>query len=186
MEKNIHIYKHTKVSKNIANQSITLVKNNKDIIPLDIKKYDKVTHIMLSMDEGIQSRFKSYASNIRKTHGNVEEIIINDKLSKFAMKDVLQKVKKTDFIIISMLIRIKMDKGVSTIDETHNQLIKKISKLNIPILGVSFGSPYLPEYEDIDSYICTYGYGSISLNAASDAIFGRIDINGKLPIALNK
>ena len=42
------------------------------------------------------------------------------------MKDILQKVIKTDLVIISMLIRIKMDKGVSTIDETHNQLIKKI------------------------------------------------------------
>ena len=162
------------------------MKNDDNIIPLDIKKHDKVTHIMLSMDEGIRSRFTSYASNIKKTHGNVEEIVIHDKLSRLAIKDVLQKVKKTDLVIISMLIRIKMDKGVSTIDETHNELIKKISKLNIPIVGLSFGSPYLPEYKNIDSYICTYGYGSISLNAASDAIFGRIDINGKLPINLNE
>jgi len=186
VEDKVEIYKHTKVSKNIANQSITLVKNDDNIIPLDIKKHDKVTHIMLSMDEGIRSRFTSYASNIKKTHGNVEEIVIHDKLSRLAIKDVLQKVKKTDLVIISMLIRIKMDKGVSTIDETHNELIKKISKLNIPIVGLSFGSPYLPEYKNIDSYICTYGYGSISLNAASDAIFGRIDINGKLPINLNE
>ena len=186
VEDKVGIYKHTKVAKNIAEQSITLVKNNKDIIPIDIKKYDKITHIMLSMDEGIRSRFKRYASNIKKTHGNVEEIIIHDKLSQLAIKDVLQKVKKTDLIIISMLIRIKMDKGVSTIDETHNELIKKIGKLNIPILGLSFGSPYLPEYRNLDSYVCTYGYGSVSLDAASDAIFGRIDINGKLPITLNE
>ena len=60
VEDKVEIYKHTKVSKNIANQSITLVKNDDNIIPLDIKKHDKVTHIMLSMDEGIRSRFKRY------------------------------------------------------------------------------------------------------------------------------
>tara|TARA_Y100000996_G_scaffold7652_1_gene6490 strand:+ start:8958 stop:11783 length:2826 start_codon:yes stop_codon:yes gene_type:complete len=188
VEKKVKIYQHTKIAKNIANESITLVKNNKNIIPVDINKYNKVTHIMLSMDEGMKSRFKSYSSNISKTHGNVEEIIINDKLSRLAIKDIMQKIKSSnsDMIIISMLIRIKMDKGISTIDETHSQLIKKIKKLNIPILGVSFGSPYLSDYEILDSYLCTYGYGSVSLNAASDAIFGRIDINGKLPITLNQ
>tara|TARA_Y100001968_G_scaffold274240_1_gene267332 strand:- start:9166 stop:11982 length:2817 start_codon:yes stop_codon:yes gene_type:complete len=186
VEDDVKIYSHRKIAKNIANESMTLVKNNKNIIPIDINKYNKVTHIMLSMDEGVRSRFKSYSSNIKKTHGNVEEIIVNDELSRLAIKDIIKKVKKTDLIVISMLIRIKMDKGISTIDDTHNELISKINKLDIPIIGVSFGSPYLPDYNSIDSYLCTYGYGSISLNAAADAIFGRIDINGKLPITLNR
>ena len=84
-----------------------------------------------------------------------------------------------------MLIRIKMDKGISTIDDSHSNLIKKISKLNIPILGLSFGSPYLPSYKNLDAYICTYGYGSVTINAAFDAMFGRQSINGKLPVRLN-
>ena len=68
-----------------------------------------------------------------------------------------------------MLIRIKMDKGISTIDDTHNKLINKISKLKKPIIGISFGSPYLPSYDKLDSYICTYGYGSITFKAATRA-----------------
>ena len=141
---------------------------------------------MLSMDEGIKSRFKNYAKDIKKTHGNVKEIYINDKLSRLGIKEILTQIKKTDLIIISMLVRIRMDKGISTIDDTHNLLISKIKKIKIPILGISFGSPYLPDYSNLDAYICTYGYGSISLNAASNAILGRIDINGKLPVSLNE
>jgi len=186
VEDDVKIYKHRKIATKIANESITLVKNDEEIIPVDINKYNKVTHIMLSMDEGIRSRFKNYSSNIRKTHGNVEEIIVNDKLSRLAIKDIVSQVKGTDLVIISMLIRIKMDKGISTINETHSQLIAKINKLGVPILGVSFGSPYLPNYNNIDSYLCAYGYGSISLNATANAIFGRIDINGKLPVSLNE
>ena len=186
VEQNVKIYQHTKISKKIANESITLVKNEKDIIPISPSKYDKITHLMLSMDEGVHSRFKSYASKISKTHGNVQDIVVNEKLSRLATKDILKKIKNSDLIIISMLIRIKMDKGISTIDKTHNDLIAKINRLNIPVLGISFGSPYLPEYKNLDSYLCTYGYGSISLNAARDAMFGRIDIGGKLPITLNE
>jgi len=78
-----------------------------------------------------------------------------------------------------------MDKGISTIDSSHNDLITKISKMGIPIIGISFGSPYLPNYKYLDTYICTYGYGSVSLIAASNAIFGRISISGRLPVTLN-
>ena len=85
-----------------------------------------------------------------------------------------------------MLIRISMDKGLSTIHETHNKLLKKLHSTNIPIIGLSFGSPYLPQYEYLDSYLCAYGYGKVSIDAAFKAIFGRIPIKGKLPITLNE
>ena len=183
VEKNVKIREHTKTAQKIANESITLVKNNDNLIPLDITK--DVTHIMLSMDDGVKSRFKSYARDIRKTHGNVQEIVINDKLSVLGIKDILKKVKKSDLVLVSMLVRISMDKGISTIDSSHDELITKISKMGIPIIGISFGSPYLPNYKYLDTYICTYGYGSVSLSAASNAIFGRIDILGKLPVTLN-
>ena len=85
-----------------------------------------------------------------------------------------------------MLIRISMDKGLSTIHSTHNLLLSKLKELNIPTIGVSFGSPYLPNYDNLDSYLCTYGYGSVSFNAATNALFGRSKISGKLPITLNQ
>ena len=185
VEEKIKIHEHTKISKKIARESITLVKNNNDIVPINPLKYKKITHLILSTDEGVKSRFKSYSSKIKKLHGNVTEVIVNEKLTKLGTKDVINKIKKSDLVIVSMLIRIKMDKGISTIDDSHSNLIKKISKLNIPILGLSFGSPYLPSYKNLDAYICTYGYGSITINAAFDAMFGRQSINGKLPVRLN-
>ena len=112
VEEIVKINNHTIIAQNIANESITLVKNNKDLIPLNNKKYKKIIHIMLSSDDDVKSRFKTYARDIKNTHGNVEEIVINDELSKYRIKDIINKVKKSDLVIVSMLIRIKMDKGI--------------------------------------------------------------------------
>ena len=183
--KNVKVKKHTKIAQKIANESITLVKDDNSLIPLDIKKSKHITHIILSMDDGVKSRFKSYARDIKKTHGNVQEIIVNDELSVLGIKDILKKVKKSDLVLVSMLVRISMDKGISTIDSSHDDLITQISKMGIPTIGISFGSPYLPNYEYLNTYMCTYGYGSVSLIAASNAIFGRINISGRLPVTLN-
>ena len=77
---------------------------------------------------------------------------------------------------------------IAIIDEILFKFLFFLNKLNeskIPTLGISFGSPYLPNYNYLDSYICAYGYGEVSLSAATDALFGRKPISGKLPINLN-
>ena len=37
-----------------------------------------------------------------------------------------------------------------------------------------------------DAYLLTYGYGNISVKAAANALFGREDIVGTLPVNLNE
>ncbi len=186
VEQTIGLSKHKNVAANIAKKSITLVKNKNKIIPFNPNKYKKVSHILLSTDSDLRTRLKSFARDIDYIHGNVQKIYVNDSLSDLAMKDVINKISSSDVVIVSMLIRISMDKGLSTIHDTHNELLKKIEKLKIPIIGISFGSPYLPDYGYLDAYLCSYGYGSVSLDATTDALFGRKDITGKLPVDLNQ
>ena len=186
VEKTVGLKEHKKVANKISEKSITLIKNKKNIIPFKPNKYKKVTHILLSTDNDLRTRLKSFARDIDYIHGNVQKIYVNDALTNLGMQDIINKVSSSNLIIVSMLIRISMDKGLSTIHSTHNELLKKISKMEIPTIGISFGSPYLPEYSYFDAYLCTYGYGSISLDATTDALFGRKNITGKLPVDLNK
>ena len=186
VENEIASYANRSIAKKIAEKSITLVKNNKNIIPFKPNNYKKVTHLLISTDNDLRTRLKSFSRDIKYIHGNVNEIYVNDKLSSLGKDDILNKIKKSDLVIVSMLIRISMDKGISTIDASHNELLKEINLTNIPTIGVSFGSPYLPNYSYLDAYLCTYGYGSVSLNAATDALFGRKDIVGKLPVNLSE
>ena len=44
----------------------------------------------------------------------------------------------------------------------------------------------LDSYDYIDAYLITYGYGDLSIKAAGNALFGRADISGTLPIDLSK
>ena len=110
------------------------------------------------------------------------------RLGRIAREDttsLVLYVADSDVVVVSMLIRISMDKGLSTIHVTHNELLNSIKKIGIPVVGISFGSPYLPDYSVLESYMCTYGYGSVTFSAATDAFFGRSDISGILPIKLS-
>jgi len=186
LNKTIGNSNHLKMAGNIAQKSITVVKNEKLTLPFIPNKYNKVTHILLSTDRDLRTRMKSFAYNVKYTHGNVNEIYVNDSLSDLGIRDVINKTKNSDVIIISMLIRISMNKGLATIDFTHQKLLNELQFNNVPMIGISFGSPYLPNYNVFDSYICAYGYGKVSFEAAFEGLFGRKDITGILPVTLNE
>ena len=137
-----------------------MVKDAKSSIPVKPEKINKLSHIIISTDDRVKDYLGSFSKDITRTVDNVDEIFI-----------------------ISSLVRIRADKGISTLNPSHFHFLKQLKeKTDIPILFVSFGSPYIDSYDYFDAYIATYGYGPVSVKAASDAIFGREDISGKLPI----
>jgi beta-N-acetylhexosaminidase len=54
-----------------------------------------------------------------------------------------------------------------------------------PIVGISFGNPYLLEsFKGLRTYVVTYGDMLALQQAAARALLGQIDVVGKLPISL--
>ena len=176
---------HLIAASKIASSSITLVKDTKKQIPFKSEKINKMAHLILTTDDNANETLKKAKSSIEYTHGNVKNIFVNYELSDILIDDLIRKLKKFDQIVISTLVKIRMNKGESTVNSTHLKLIQKMSKNNLPFIVVSYGSPYLDDYTFIDTYICSYGYGSVSQSAVSNAIFGRTKIQGVLPIDLN-
>ena len=176
---------HLMVAAQIASSSITLVKDDKNQIPIKPEKINKMAHLILTTDENGNETLKTIKSNINYTHGNVKNIFVNYELSDILMDDLISRLDKFDQIIVSTLVKIRMNKGESTVNSTHLKLIKKMANNNLPFVVVSYGSPYLNDYTFIDTYICSYGYGSVSQTAVGHAIFGRKKIEGVLPINLN-
>ena len=184
LEKKVGISKHKNKSLEIAKKSITIVKDENSILPLKPENIDSLAHLIISLDDNAKSYVKPFSTNIIKTHGHVKEIYINDSVTKLGIKDVINQIAGVDQIVVSLVVRIRMDKGIATIDSSHSLILKEIKNLGIPLVVFSFGSPYLPSY-DFGTYVCAYGYGSISMNAASNALWGRTEVSGRLPIDLS-
>ena len=174
-----------RVASKIASESMTLVKDDNNQIPLHPEKINRLAHLVLTTDDNGYQALKTFRSDINYTHGNVKNIFVNYKLSDVLIDELLSQLKSYDKIIISTLVKIRMNKGESTINSTHLKFIKRLNKLNKPFVVVSFGSPFLNDYSSINTYLCTYGYGSVSQKAAANAIFGRSNIIGTLPIDLD-
>jgi beta-N-acetylhexosaminidase len=62
-----------------------------------------------------------------------------------------------------------------------NALIEK----KVPVVGVSFGNPYLlRSFPGLGTYVVAYGDMPSLQRAAARAVLGQSDITGRLPISL--
>ncbi|MFQ6611227.1 MAG: glycoside hydrolase family 3 N-terminal domain-containing protein, partial [Fidelibacterota bacterium] len=184
VQKYVGTHDHFKTAKKIAGESITVVKDSGQL-PLKPEKINRLGHLVLSTDDDVKNKLSVFLNDISSTHGNTTEIIISDVLSDRRIDEILNKLSQMDQVLVTLLVRIHMGKGNSTIDNSHDRLLHKLNEKNIPFVTISFGSPYLPHYDILDTYLCAYGYGSVTLSAAADAIWGRAEISGKLPVTLN-
>ncbi len=185
VEKNIGLSSHTTIANTIAEKSITIVKNENNRLPLNPQKIKHLTHLIISTDEGAPDMLKSYLWDVNNTHPNVDEIHVTQPISKLRTSEIVSQAKESNQTLVTLLVRIRMDKGISTIDSTHAELLHQLDKENIPFVVFSFGSPYLPAYDYLDVYACVYGYGKVSQKAAANVLWGRKKASGKLPIDLN-
>ena len=64
-------------------------------------------------------------------------------------------------------------------------MIKQLAQGHQRVVVISFGSPYfVRHFKDVDVYLCAYRYADASQKSAVKALFGEIDIVGKLPVTI--
>lgn len=176
---------HLSIASRIASKSITLVKDENNLIPIPVGKSRKMSHILLATSDGMLSYSSTFRSLVSRTHGNVETSFYYQPLTELMVDEIIESAVESDFILVTLLIRVRMNLGTVSIDQSHRRLITKLQDSGLPVVVVSFGSPYVADVDELDTYLCGYSYGSISQYAMADAIFGATSISGKLPVRLS-
>ena len=125
-------------------------------------------------------------NKLNGAYPDLKEIIVTEKVKDNNINEIINELKDVDLTLVSILVRIRMNKGIATIDDSYASLIKRLYQNGIPFIVTSFGSPYLPTYDYIDTYLAAYGYGSVLVEAAANALLTDVPITGRLPVELNK
>ena len=80
------------------------------------------------MDDEAKDYLSILSKDIKRTVRNTSEYFINYTLDDILIDNLINKISNSDVVVVSNLVRIRMDKGVSTIDKTHLKFIQKLSQ----------------------------------------------------------
>jgi beta-glucosidase len=192
---------HHSLAKDIACQSIVLLKNSNNILPL--KSSQKIAIIgesaMLPKFQGEGSSYvtphklenlcdclKQYGANFVYAQG-YEKDIEKTKDPKILLDEALEVSKSAEVILL--FIGLTEDVESECFDRTslslppeHNNLVESVSKINSNIIIILFGgsSIGLPWYDQVKGIIHSHLSGQAGAGAIVDIIFGKVNPSGKL------
>jgi len=177
---------HQTVAKTLAEEAITLIKDEKHLIPLPSHIKKKILHITL-VDERRTTNTELFGSLLEKHLKNLTSVTLTDKGTKREFNEALRTAQKSEVILLSTYTRIRLSSGKIGLSEEQIKFVSKLIKLKKPIVWMSHGSPYvLTSFPEIKTFLCSYGESEISEEALAKAVCGKITIQGKLPVSIPK
>jgi beta-N-acetylhexosaminidase len=175
---------HQRLVNEIAEKSVTLLRNRAQIIPLDPENYYKVLSLNIS-DDIIEEKHEFFNEELKPKFRYVKSIFINNKSNEHDYLEILNEAENSELIIISVFINVKPNKGKINFSKKDLMLLNQLDKLSKPIIVIIFGNPYLiSDLSERASVVCAYGDPIASQAAVLKALFGDIDIVGKLPLSI--
>jgi beta-N-acetylhexosaminidase len=164
--------------------SMTLVKNEGDVLPLS-GGFQKMAVFALSSDPGGYYAGQTFVREMKRRIPLAIEFYAEPTTGDEFIAEAVEKVKEAEVIVIGLFSSLRAGKGSVGLDPRQVQLIKELAAGDRRVVVISFGSPYfLRHFTDVDVYLCAYRYADESQRSAVRALFGEIDIVGKLPVSI--
>ena len=148
-----------------------LNKEDKILIISPETSYDLGDHLS-------SNSFANYAWNYLKNRGyNCDYEVISNNISKGDSSTILQKAKEYDQVIVAL-------SNVKTSGYSRSaSFVNNLSQLNNKLLVIALDTPYdIMSYNNVENYICVYGYQKASVIALSKYLNGEFSASGVCPI----
>ena len=167
---------HKRIEEVISDNSTTLLINENNVLPFNIKDGDNILLVM----PNVRSRDNSLKAINKLTADskvNIDSIIYSSGTELSSIQS--GRFNKIDYIILGTNNLSNRDQRKDYI----NQLISYTNKQNIPLVLFSIGNPYDIMYlQDTKVYIASYGDFESNINSTFKVILGKISPKGKLPV----
>jgi beta-N-acetylhexosaminidase len=171
---------HLELAKRLAQESITLVRNDDSLIPLGVEAGRRILSlepepVNVTPADTTALYPPQLASALRVRHPDVTEVVYPHHPAPSDISAVLEKARDHELVVL----------GTVTATPGQVDLAHALLELGKPMVTVALRTPFdLAAYPGSANHVCTYSAHRPSLNALTSALFGDIPFQGHLPVAI--
>jgi beta-N-acetylhexosaminidase len=179
---------HQAVADEVSRRSLTLVKDERNDIPLRIARSASILYLSALDYPGnwrIAAPSRTFIPELRRRYPNVTAIELSDRTTPSELELVRAMVPRYDAVIASVFVRAASASGRMDLSQPIQHLLNGIARDRKPFVTVFFGNPYAATFmPELPSMLLTYDFYDRAEMSAVRAITGEAAIGGRLPIAL--
>ena len=184
--------KHDAVARTISERAVTLIKDERNSVPLPTPKTGRVLYLsILDYPSGwrIAAPSRTVIPELKKRWANTESVEISDRATPSELDLVRAMSANYDAIVAGVFVRASSGSGRLDLAPQVVKLVQDLSRAaerrSQPFVAAFFGNPYTPMFvPEIPAMMLTYDFSDYAEASAVRALAGEITIGGKLPIAL--
>jgi beta-N-acetylhexosaminidase len=171
------------LAREIAEHAITLVRNDANLLPLKLTPGAQIFNLAIINGETNTNPFPRVLTGAGY---KVETLVLDDRSSEAEVQKALERAKAASLVVASLYGRVRTGSTNSIgLPEPGMRALNSILNTKTPVVGISFGNPYLLQsFPTLSTYSIAYGDMPALQQAAARSILGEIDTTGKLPISL--
>jgi beta-N-acetylhexosaminidase len=170
----------------IADDAITLVKNDAKLLPWTRSPNAKVFNLAITNGDDRLFITQPFVGAMSRGGVKMETTVLDDRSSDQEVAKAIEKASAADVIIVSMYGRVRTGQARSVaLPEPGTKALNELIEKNTRLIGISFGNPYiLMSFPKLKTYLVAYGDMPSLQEAAAESLLGRNNIKGRLPISL--
>jgi beta-N-acetylhexosaminidase len=175
------------LTREIAEHAITLVRNDARLLPLNNQRSDaRIFNLVITNGEDRLFIANPFVAAMARGGRRMETIVLDERSSEAEVQKALERARGADLVIASLYGRVRTGQSSSIgLPEPGVRALSALLGRDAPIIGISFGNPYLLQnFPTMKTYVVAYGDMPALQQATARALLGEIDITGRLPITL--
>jgi beta-N-acetylhexosaminidase len=173
---------HRKLADEIASRSLTLVRDQAHILPLQLEEGQRLAVVMpqpLDLTPADTSSYlkPSLAPVLRNYYPHVDEIIVPHSPQDQDIAAVLEQIRDCQAVVLGTINAYS--------EPCQAALVKAVLSTNITTILVAFRMPYdLGAFPDAPTYLCTYSLLDPCMFALAKVLRGETRAFGRLPVSI--
>ena len=184
VSRRVGIPEHQAVAQEVADRSMTLLRNERNLLPLLGTRSARVLSLSFRRPSDLLAgRFLNAGLRARYPRLVTAELDVDTPGEIYDA--LLRRARTTQLVVVSLYVMVVTSSGTVAIPEEVNEFIQGLAQARIPHVVISFGNPYLvADFPDVQSYLLAWHGTEVSQRAAAKALFGEIPIEGRAPIKI--
>ncbi len=179
-----------KFADEVAARAVTLVRDDAKLVQradgFGLKPGARVFNLAITNGEDRFFVANPFVSQLARLGVRPETVVLDSRSTEAEVADAMERARKADVVLALMYGRVRSGATNSVgLPDQGARVLNALIEQKAPVVGVSFGNPYLLQsFKGLGTYVVAYGDMPSLQRAAARALLGRADFSGRLPISL--